>query len=210
MADRAVIFIDGNNWYHYLKDAGVDNRFLLDYAKISRKLLGPRNWIGTRYYIGQVDQRQGAGVYADQRRFTASLEQTDPRITVHFGRIEPRPADNDAAKELRRYLHALPVKIDPQVFRELLELAKRHDTPFAWVEKAVDVHLAVDMAAMAFRNEYDAAYLLSADGDFTRAVEFAKSLKKKVYAASPGYGAELAKVAKFIHLPASWFRDCYR
>ena len=32
--------------------------------------------------------------------------------------------------------------------------------------------LATDMVAMACRKEYDAAYLLSADGDYTHAVEF--------------------------------------
>lgn len=74
MADRALVFIDGNNWYHYLKQVGVEDRFQLDYAKISKKLLGPREWVGTRYYIGRVDQRQGAILYADQRRFVASLQ----------------------------------------------------------------------------------------------------------------------------------------
>jgi hypothetical protein len=42
MADRGVVFIDGNNWFHSLKTAGVTDKFRLDYAKISRKLLGPR------------------------------------------------------------------------------------------------------------------------------------------------------------------------
>lgn len=129
MADRAVVFIDGNNWYHYLKAAGVDRRLLLDYAKISKKLLGPRDWLGTRYYIGRVDQRQDATAYADQRRFVAYLEQTDHRITVYFGRIEPRPAENRAAKELQHYFHGLSVEDRsygiPRTRRSRREIRKR-------------------------------------------------------------------------------------
>jgi uncharacterized LabA/DUF88 family protein len=144
-------------------------------------------------------------------RFIASLQRTDRRISVHLGRIEPRPAQNDAARELRQYLHGLEVRIDSEVFRQLIDIAKKYENDVAWVEKAVDVQIAVDMVTMATRNEYDAAYLLSADGDFTAAVEFVRGLTKKVYVACPGYGAQLARVAtKFVHLNPEWFRDCYR
>jgi hypothetical protein len=56
MADRAVVFIDGNNWFHSLRHVGVQSRLLLDYRKIAEKLLGPREWVATKYYIGQVSQ----------------------------------------------------------------------------------------------------------------------------------------------------------
>ena len=78
------------------------------------------------------------------------------------------------------------------------------------VEKAVDVMLAVDFVIMAQRNEYDTAYLLTADGDYTHAVTFVGSLGKTVFAASAGYGAQLASVVKaFIRVDRDWFRDCY-
>jgi hypothetical protein len=44
MADRAVVFIDGNNWFHAIRDAGVDDRARLDYWLISLKLLGSGEW----------------------------------------------------------------------------------------------------------------------------------------------------------------------
>jgi uncharacterized LabA/DUF88 family protein len=80
-----------------------------------------------------------------------------------------------------------------------------------WTEKAVDVQLAVDMVTMATRDEYDCAYLLSADGDFTGAVDYVRSLGKKVFAASPLHGAQIAKVVNtFIPLKAAWFDNgCY-
>lgn len=213
MPDRAILFIDGNNWYHYLKEANVTNLLLLDYAKISLKLVGPaREWTETRYYIGRVDQRQGTAVYADQRKFVAGLQNTDQRISVHFGRIEPRTVENSAAKELQHYLHGLTVKIDQKIFKDLIDIAKKYKNVVAWVEKAVDVQIAVDMVGLASQGKYDAAYLLSADGDFTGAVQYIRhTFQKKVYAACPGQGYQLANaVNTFIPLKAEWFKDCYQ
>jgi uncharacterized LabA/DUF88 family protein len=208
MGDRAIVFIDGNNWFHALRDAGVEDRGRLDYRKISEKLLGPRLWIETRYYIGRMTQEISPTLYGQQRSFLAGLESTDKRISVHFGRIEPRVSDNQAAKELRAYLGNLKVKIDPAVFSALSDIAKRHCEATVLVEKSVDVMLALDLVTMA--DAYDAAYLLSADGDYTPAVEAARKLNKKVYAASPLSGAQLARVVNsFIPLDATWFRDCY-
>jgi uncharacterized LabA/DUF88 family protein len=209
--DRAVVFIDGNNWYHALLHTNVENRSRLDYRKMSEKLLGPREWVATRYYIGQVNQKFNASLYAQQRSFLASMESTDRRISIHFGRIEPRTISNEAANELREYLAKLTTKIDPEVFAELSGIARRHAAATVFVEKAVDVFLAVDLVTMAIADAFDAAYLLTADGDYTPAVEAVRKLGKKVYAASPLSGAQLGKaVNSFIRLPSSWFDDCYR
>lgn len=210
MAERAALFIDGNNWYHSLRAAGIRDLVELNYAKISRKLLGPRDWIGTRYYIGQVKQRGNTQLYADQRRFLDRLKATDPRISIHLGRLESIPAENEAARELRRYLGELPVRIDSKVYHDLMALAQRHEFAPVIVEKAVDVMLAVDMVVMAEWDEIDAAYLLSADGDYTPAVRAVRERGLKVYAASPAAGAQLgAVVNSFIRLDRAWFDDCY-
>jgi uncharacterized LabA/DUF88 family protein len=85
---------------------------------------------------------------------------------------------------------------------------EQHTVPNAAARELIQ---AVDMVAMAERDEYDAAYLLSADGDFTPAVEAVRFLNKKVYAASPRFGAQLATVVStYLRLKYDWFRDCYR
>ena len=116
MPDRTVVFVDGSNWYHSLKAAGLSDLDRLDYAKISRKILGPRDWLGTRYYIGQVRQQGNIQLFADQRRFLADLQAADHRITCHLGRLEVRATRNAAAEELFEYLASLPVRIDKLVF----------------------------------------------------------------------------------------------
>ena len=209
--ERAVVFVDGNNWYHALKRAGCISLGWLNYAKVSTKLIGARDWIGTRYYIGQVQQTpQTATLYADQRRYTSWLAVRDKRVSIHFGRLETHTAENDFALEVKRYLAALTVRIDPVVYRHLVEGATRHAKAMVVVEKAVDVALAVDMVRMADHNEYDTAYLLAADGDYTPAVEAVMAAGKKVFAAALEPGAELAKVVyKFIPLKKEWLTDCY-
>ncbi len=63
---------------------------------------------------------------------------------------------------------------------------------------------------MAHRGEYDVGYLLSADGDYTPVADAVAGLGKKMFAASPLQGAQLAaRVYKFLPLPDSWFADCY-
>ena len=211
MSDRAVLFVDGNNWYHSLSAIGLADLGRLDYSKISRKLLGPRVWVATRYYIGQVQQRGGGRLYAEQRRFLDALRSDDSRISVHLGRLERRFLKSGAAVELRGYLASLPFRIQEGVFRDLMGIAKGHETVEVTVEKAVDVMLAVDMVKLAERDQLDAAYLLSADGDYTPVGESLREAGKKVYAVSPSYGVQLAgTVDAFIRVRADWFSDCYR
>ena len=79
------------------------------------------------------------------------------------------------------------------------------------VEKAVDIHLAVDMLTMALDDAYDHAYLLSADGDYTPVVAAVRKQNKKVYAASLQMSHALKGAAdQFFHLQPAWFSDCYR
>jgi uncharacterized LabA/DUF88 family protein len=49
-----------------------------------------------------------------------------------------------------------------------------------WLEKEVDIMLATDMLAMAFRNAYDTAILVSGDSDFCYTVETIQDLGKRV------------------------------
>ena len=209
LPNRAILFIDGNNWYHGVKSLGVTDQGRLSFSKISTKLVGPRDWVATRYYIGRVPQGGDVRLYADQRHFLAKLE-SHPHITTHLGRLERRRRVNKATQELRSYLANLNTRIDFKIFQDLMKLAKEHQDTTVMVEKAVDVMLAVDLVVMAERDEFDAAYLLSADGDYTPAVEHVRALGKRVYAVSAAKGAKLASaVDSFIRLPAGWFNDCW-
>ena len=124
--------------------------------------------------------------------------------------MESHPVDNEGAKAIKQYLNTLSVRIDRKVFSDLIRIASAHERVYVFGEKAIDVMLAVNMVVMAERDEYDHGYLLSRDGDFTPAVEAARSMGKRVYVATPSPGAELGKVANSsIRLTKDWFSDCY-
>ncbi|HJQ97901.1 MAG TPA: NYN domain-containing protein [Candidatus Polarisedimenticolaceae bacterium] len=204
------MFVDGNNWFHTLKNAGVTNLAWLNYAKISSKLAEGRRWAGTRYYVGQVRQFGSSVLHAEQRRYTAWLESLDVRVSVHFGRLERHHTENLFARELLSYLGTLRIRIDRTVYQELVMMANRNKRTSVMVEKEVDVMLAVDMVRMADRDEYDVAYLLSADGDYAPAVVAASNAGKKVFAVSVDRGGRLAAVAyRYIRLDPKWLRDCF-
>lgn len=211
MSKRAVIFIDGNNWYHSLRGLGLRNLERLHYGKVSQKLVGPgRSWIATRYYIGQVNQAEVPDQYAAQRRFLSKLMATDRRISHHLGRLETRTVRNPVADELLRRLHRLPTRIDRQVFGDLVAFAEQRRKMTVTVEKAVDVQIAVDMVTMALRDIYDVAYLLSADGDLTPAVGEVRATGKKVFVATSNPASQLGSAADvLIRIKGDWFDDCW-
>ena len=211
MPDRAMLFIDGNNWFHFMKAQSVVNPMDLDYAKISHKLVGPRDWVGTRYYIGAMKQSWNPTDYANQRRFLSLIANDDPRISVCLGRLERRVQPNLLAEAILYLVEDPTVPLDAKLRSQLRALGRGHAQVETLKEKAVDVMLALDMVEKARVGDYDAGYLLSADGDFTPVVEIAKKHGRKVYCASPGYSSALQRVAHaFIQLDKGWFDDCYR
>jgi len=106
---------------------------------------------------------------------------------------------------------APPHAIDADARAHLRKLANKHATVVTLKEKAVDIMLAVDLIRLGGDGRYDAAYILSADGDFTPAAAAVRATGRTVYAASPDMGYALRNVVKtFIRLERPWFLDCYR
>lgn len=209
-SNRAILFVDGSNFFHALRENDIGRRGELDYAKISEKLTDPREWVQTRYYGVQLDQSSDRELYRKNRRFLSKLQQDDSRIHVIQGRTEPRTSTNPLAEELSEFLQRHR-DLPPEAGRELVELAREYREEVRYQEKGVDVHLAIDMVRLAIEDRYDTAYLLSADGDFTPAVDTVSNLGKKVFAACPNFGSALdAACYMFLPLRRDWFEDCYR
>lgn len=203
----AVIFIDGSNWYHALKKIG-ERSDRLDYSKVARKLAMGREVREIRYYVGKVAGARGARNdkhVVGQQRFLSALRAQGVRICL--GRIEKNwmdPHKNPVTQALRLLLAEERASLSDRAAAGLTRLCRAH-LPY-YVEKQVDTRLTADLIGMAHRGECDAAYLLSADGDFVPAVEEVKRLGKQVFAASPGKGAQLAAaVHAFIALRREWF-----
>ncbi len=186
----------------------------LNYSKFSQKHVKDREWIETRFYIGQLKQGQSQKsqkLYAGQRKFLLMLEN-QKKVKIFLGRMEHHAAKN-TANGLDIWLDNLPKSKEREAVpswakQELRNIADKEIS--VWTEKAVDVNIAIDMVSMAHEDEYDVAYLLSADGDFTPAVQRVRDIGKKVFVLSPALGNELAQVADiFIPLQKENFHDCW-
>ena len=84
MADRAMIFIDGSNLYHSLKQHC--GRTDMDIGKFSRKLLGRRRLIRIYYYNARVGFKEEPERYRQQQAFFASIN-TIPYTELRLGRL---------------------------------------------------------------------------------------------------------------------------
>jgi hypothetical protein len=144
--DRAIFFIDGANFYRRLSDEGVSDPNLLDLRKVARKLAGPRQVLGIRYYTGKATAAGDGRILAAQQRLLTSL--ANQGVAVLLGRLEQRRERNSLADELLRFLASPPVGIDrlqPELYRALHAMASQHRETTYWVQKAVDTELAVDV-----------------------------------------------------------------
>ena len=200
-AQRCAVFIDGNNFYHGLRRLGVDSQDL-DYRRMVQKLVVDRELRETRYYIGRL-----SGDLPRMRRQSRALNALRRQgMHVALGRVEKntlRADTNPLVGLLREVIATRRPELPPAVAAELESLCDQ-DVAY-YVEKQVDVLIAVDMVAMAHRNEYDLAYLLSADGDFVPVVREIQRHGKRVFNASPWRGRQLAHAADvFIHLSTDW------
>lgn len=204
-AERSVLFIDGNNWYHGLKRLGVD-AYELDYREVAKKLLKGRPLTEIRFYIGRIrgDRRRAA----HQQRQLDRLQRQGVRLFL--GRIQQNrilPDKNPALVELGQLLAQAPLETPPE-FRSRLEDLRRRSF-VSYVEKQADVWIAVDLVSMAHRDEYDVAYLLSADADYVSAVREVLGMRKRVFPVRSWAvrSAELDNVAKAIPLKGDWFEN---
>ena len=198
---RCTVFIDGSNFYHGLRRLGVDSQ-ALDYRRMVEKLVVDRELQGVRYYVGRL-----SGDLPRMRRQSRALNALRRQgIRVELGRVEKNimPADaNPLLRRLRAAIAARRAELPPSLAAELEALCDQ--VVAYYVEKQVDVRIAVDMVGMAQRDEYDLAYLLSADGDFVPVVREVHRHGKRVFIASPVRGHQLARAADaFIHLSSDW------
>ncbi|HEY83170.1 MAG TPA: NYN domain-containing protein [Dehalococcoidia bacterium] len=84
MAERVMIFIDGSNLYHSLKN--IFGRTDLDIGKFCRKLLARRKLIRIYYYNAKVGFKEEPERFRHQQRFFASVNAI-PYSELRLGRL---------------------------------------------------------------------------------------------------------------------------
>ena len=152
--DRVMVFIDGSNLYHGLKEALGHAR--VDFQRFCSLLCGSsRRLVHVNYYNVPLRQADDPARYARQQKFFAQLRKI-PYFTIHLGRLVDRGREESCPNCSEKY-------------------TVKYQT-----EKGVDVQIASHMLTFAFDNQYDTAILVSEDGDFAPVVAEVLRLNKQV------------------------------
>lgn len=136
--------------------------------------------------------------------FASMLVGTTRDLVRTYYYMSPLPADADpvALKGQQGFMNAL--KRMPYLEPRFGKLVKREDEcrncghkHARWQEKGVDMRIGVDMLALASKDNYDVAILVTGDGDLREAVQAVKDLGKHVEVATfrIGRSDELVQVA---------------
>lgn len=203
---RAIVFIDGSNWYHGLRKIGVRSS-VLDYRAVASKLAMGRRVLDVRYYAGKVIR--GTRSETGQARFVISLRERG--VEVVLGKVQRNPLNSKEQAGRQQLLRLLQDR-ENEVPGDLLQAIRNHFVARSStdVEKQVDTAITADLVDLAHRDEYDVAYLLSADSDFIPAVRIVQRLGKTVFGVSARPSHELGRVVtKHIPLRSDWFEGLY-
>ena len=85
MPHRVMVYIDGSNLYHSLRNA--EGRTDLDFSKFADKLVGPdRQLVRTYYYNAPLDSKKQPEQYQAQQKFFDALRRID-YFELRLGRL---------------------------------------------------------------------------------------------------------------------------
>lgn len=84
MDERVVIFVDGSNLYHGMKE--ILGKVNLDYQCFIRKLCGNRKLIRVYYYTPLVSRQETEEQFRSQQRFLTYLQDI-PYVHIKYGRL---------------------------------------------------------------------------------------------------------------------------
>jgi len=153
----------------------------VDFERFLRHLQGGRKIVRAYYYITSIPESKNKEESRKQRSFFSYLSNV-PYLEIKYGRLEERFSQCNLCNQKSKH----------------------------WVEKGVDVFLAVDMVRMAYQHSYDTAILVSGDGDFSVAVKTVKDTGKHVELAyfNPGWARQLNKECdKFVKITREFLTD---
>lgn len=165
---------------------------------------------GSNLYKGvlEVAGRVGFNV----KRVIDKLVQDRRLVRAYFFTAPRRPEDGmDEYRRQQGFLRALESIDQLQIaFGRLVRRGKPPNEYF--MEKGVDVSLAVEMLKNAAQQHFDTAILVSGDGDYARLVQAVKDLGKMVEVActDASRSDELRRVAdRRITIDRTFLQDCW-
>ena len=138
---------------------------LLDIQEFAHKLCcSNRDLAQIRYYYSPFIRQINARMYALQQKYIETIKRY-PNVLIIEGKYVKKPV-----LLKKETMH----KIKSYITKDELQ---------TYIEKGIDVKIAVDMITLALRNSFDTAILVSGDSDFVPVINQMKELKKSVQVA---------------------------
>jgi len=135
---------------------------------------------------------RNAAIYIDGSNLVSSLQRRDWPAFIDLNYLAGKLVTNDKLVHIF-YSFSSPhpdlseeIKIEQQRYHDILRtmpnisLGEGWRSPPEYVEKAVDVKLAINLVMMARNNDYDVAYLVTSDSDLVPAVDMVRNIGKEV------------------------------
>ncbi len=204
---RAIVFVDANNWYHNVKLLFKPSKISI--LKISNLICKNLNFDleEIRWYASIPDIADGEKEYFDHMRFLNLLEKEGIKIIT---RKLQRLSNKELSKKKRETIDALDLceNCKPLIEASFLDLSdiKRK-------EKGIDVWIAIDMIKKSVvDDDCDVCILISGDTDFVPAVTLINGTGKKVLSAFIpfGYSNELRKSTEYFIIRKETLTKCFR
>lgn len=194
--ESAVIFIDGNNLYHNLKQIKFKPNNL-DFSKFVNLICKHFNCNiqEARYYNSVPTLRDGKELYFSHLKFIDNLRKI-PKFTIHTRKLQVH-STKEIIKEKEELISSMELcdSCEPIVRENLLDSIGNVKKK----EKGVDVMIAVDIIEYAIKKKAKQLILVSGDSDFIPSLELAKENGATISSSSvpKGYSRELREKFPF-------------
>src|SRR3989344_76772 len=73
--EKVIVFIDGSNHYHIIKDMFKQKKRVIDFNfdKFIKEIVGKRKYVRTYYYTAPLDRKRDEETYIKQQKFFDKL-----------------------------------------------------------------------------------------------------------------------------------------
>ncbi len=197
---EAIIFIDGNNFYHNVKSIGV-RPSKVDFPRVIENVCKKFNLKKKDvHYYNSIPNIKTIGEenYYKHMSFLSGLEKSG--IKVHKRKLQHLSNIELITKKVNQ-LQTLKIcdNCKPIVTQNCIDCVGA----FQEKEKGIDVMIVVDMIEMSLKDEYDVGILISGDADFIPALNLIKKSWKRVIivaSTSAGFSRDLRQTQKHTYL----------
>lgn len=182
---RAIFYIDGLNLYYGIREFKMKHLKWLDLKELAEKLLAPKETLSKiKYFTSRISpssarDRQDTYIAALEALYNKLLKVTEG----NFQTKDDTQCSNPKCRERVGYRKRLKC-LDCQ------EEFKLH------VEKQTDVNIACEMMDDLRKNQFDVAYLISADSDLLEPIKRVALEKSLTVAFPPNRGSDEIKKLK--------------